>query len=249
MEGRFAGKIAIVTGGANGIGRGIVEALIKEGAKVVAADIEADTLQAVYQGSEEDVMITCTDVTSKEQVDAMVAKTIERFGRIDLLFNNAGIVIRSTFRELPLEDWYKVIDVNLNGMFIVGQSVANEMILQGTKGVIVNNSSVYATKAGNKTGGYAPSKAGVSALTKLMALELAEYGIRVNAFGSGASLTRISEGTRLNPERNEWYLKTIPMGRYGEVREAVDVALFLASDEASYITGTTIYEDGGVLLK
>lgn len=248
MAGRFAGKIALVTGGANGIGRGIVESLVKEGAKVVAADIEADTLQEVYAGKEDEVMTFVMDVTKKEQVEAMVAKTLERFGRIDILFNNVGIVSRGTFLEMPLKEWLRVIDINLNGMFIVGQAVARQMVLQENKGVIVNTSSVYAQKTGNKTGAYAPSKAGVSALTKLMALELAEYGIRVNAFGSGSSLTRISEGTRLDPVRNEWYLKSIPMGRYGEIREAVDVALFLASDDASYMTGTTVYEDGGVLL-
>lgn len=248
MRRRFEGKIAIVTGGANGIGRGITEALIKEGAKVVVADIEADTMQEVYAGREEDVMTSHTDVRIKEQVDAMVAKAVERFGRIDILFNNAGEVARAPFLEMPLEDWLNVIDTNLNGVFIVGQAVANQMVKQESRGVIVNTSSVTATKAGNKTGPYAPSKAGVTALTKLMALELAEYGIRVNAFGPGTSMTRITEGTRFDPERNAMFLKSIPMKRYGEIHEAVAVALFLASDEASYMTGTTVYEDGGMLL-
>lgn len=248
MRKRFEDKIAIVTGGANGFGRGMVETLVKEGAKVVAVDIEEDTLKEVFKGMEEDVMISFTDVTDKNQVDKMVEATIERFGRIDILFNNAGDVRRGKFLEVDLEDWMDIIDVNLNSVFIVGQAVAKKMVTQESKGVIVNTSSVTATKAGHRTGAYAPSKAGVSALTKLMALELAEHGIRVNAFGPGTSMTRITEGTRFDPERNEMFLKSIPLGRYGEIREAVAVALFLASDDASYITGTTVYEDGGMLL-
>ena len=248
MRRRFEGKIAIVTGGANGIGRGIVDALVKEGAKVVVADIEADTMQEVYQGREDDIMTSHTDVREKDQVDAMVEKTVERFGRIDLLFNNAGTVARAPFLEMPLEDWLSVLDTNLNGVFIVGQAVARQMAVQESKGVIVNTSSVTATKAGHRTGSYAPSKAGVSALTKLMALELAEHGIRVNAFAPGSSMTRITEGTRFDPERNAMFLKSIPMKRYGEIHEAVAVALFLASAESTYMTGTTVYEEGGMLL-
>jgi len=164
------------------------------------------------------------------------------------LMNNAGIMVRKSFLECTQKEWLKGIDVNLNGAFYVAQAVAKVMVEKQTKGNIVNTSSVGARKALSNVGPYCPSKAAISSLTGVMALELAQYGIRVNAFGPGTSMTRITEGTRNDAERNASFLKKMLMGRYGEVHEAVAVALFLASDEASFITGETFYEDGGFCL-
>lgn len=244
---RFEGKNAIVTGGANGIGECMVRRLLDEGAQVAVLDIEEDTVHEKF-GDDERVLCLHCDVTSKASVDDAVAKAIERFGHIDLLFANAGIVSRTSFLELTEEEWRRVLDVNLNGTFFVDQAVLRHMVENGIKGAVVNTSSVTANVVSCNTGAYAPSKGAVAQLTKLAALEMAPYGIRVNAIGPGTSVTRITEGTRLDAERNAKFLANIPLGRYGEPEEAAAAALFLASDDASYITGTLLYEEGGFSL-
>ena len=178
----------------------------------------------------------------------MVDEVLETYGHIDILFSNAGIIKRGSVQSTTEEEWRRVIDINLNGCFWMDQAVAKSMIERGIKGAIVNTSSCTSRTVSKNTGAYAASKAGVSQLTKWLALELAEYGIRVNAVGPGTSMTRITEGTRNDPERNAQFLANIPMGRYGAPEEAASVALFLASDDASYVTGETLVEDGGFTL-
>ena len=244
---RFIDKIALVTGGANGLGRGMVEQLVKEGAQVAVFDIEDDTMEEVYADNDRVYRLHC-DVRDYGQVQESVAKVIERYGHIDVLMNNAGITHREAFLDCSQDGWLDVIDTNLNGIFYVGQAVARTMVDKGVKGYIVNTSSNSARKTIGGITPYGPSKAAVSMLTQVMALELAKYDIHVNAVAPGTSKTRITEGTRFDPERNAAFLAKMPFGRYGEIEEMVSVALFLASDDASFITGETIYEEGGFSL-
>lgn len=247
MEQRFAGKVAMVTGAALGIGAAIATRLRAEGAKVAALDIEEGALHDAF-GDDPDVFPLVCDVSSCEQVADAVACVVERFGRIDVLMNNAGITHRQDFLSCSQEGWLDVLDTNLSGVFYVGQAVARTMVDGGVEGHIVNTSSNSARKTIAGITPYGPSKAAVSMLTQVMALELAKYGIHVNAVAPGTSKTRITEGTRFDPERNAAFLAKMPFGRYGEIEEMVSVALFLASDEASFITGETIYEEGGFSL-
>ena len=244
---RFVDKVALVTGGANGLGRGMAEQLAKEGAQVVVFDIEDDTMEEAF-GDNESVYCLHCDVRDYGQVQESVAEVIDRFGRIDVLMNNAGITHREAFLDCSQEGWLDVMDTNLNGVFYVGQAVARTMVDLGVKGHIVNTSSNSARKTIGGITPYGPSKAAVSMLTQVMALELAKYDIHVNAVAPGTSKTRITEGTRFDPERNAAFLAKMPFGRYGEIEEMVSVALFLASDDASFITGETIYEEGGFSL-
>lgn len=244
---RFMDKIALVTGGANGLGRGMAEQFVKEGAQVAIFDIEGDTMEEVFRGDDRVHCVYC-DVRDYDQVQESVRKVIERFGRIDVLMNNAGIVHRQPFLECSKEGWLDVMDTNLNGEFYVGQAVARTMVELGVKGYIVNTSSNSSRKTIGGITPYGPSKAGVKMLTQVMALELAHYDIHVNGIAPGTSKTRIAAGTINDPERSAAFLAKMPFGRYGEVQEMVDVALFLASEDASFITGETIYEEGGFSL-
>lgn len=244
---RFIDKKVLVTGGANGLGRGMVEQFVREGAQVAVFDIEDDTMEEVYGDNEHVYCLHC-DVRDYGQVQDSVAKVVEAFGRIDILMNNAGITHRELFLDCSQEGWLDVIDTNLNGAFYVAQAVARTMVDLGVKGHIVNTSSNSARKTISGVTPYGASKSALSMLTQVMALELAQYGIHVNAIAPGTSKTRITEGTRNDPERNKLFLAKMPFGRYGEIQEMVNVALFLASDDASYITGETIYEEGGFSL-
>lgn len=242
---RYVGKVCIVTGAANGLGLSLTNRLVEEGGYVGALDLEGDTLKKAFEGREDRIFCVQCDVSSKASVDAAVAAVIEHFGHVDALFNNAGIIGRQSLLDSTEEQWRRVIDVNLNGTFFVSQAVLRHMVDKGIKGVVVNTSSVASQIVSPNTGAYSASKGGVSLFTKFAALEMAKYGIRVCAYGPGTSVTRITDGTRNNPERCAMFLQNIPMGRFGEPDEATSVALFLGSDEASYCTGQTWLEDGG----
>lgn len=242
---RYVDKVCIVTGAANGLGLSLTNRLVEEGGYVGALDLEGETLKKAFEGREDRIFCVQCDVSSKASVDAAVAAVIEHFGHVDVLFNNAGIIGRQSLLESTEEQWRRVIDVNLNGTFFVSQAVLRHMVDKGIKGVVVNTSSVASQIVSPNTGAYSASKGGVSLFTKFAALEMAKYGIRVCAYGPGTSVTRITDGTRNNPERCAMFLQNIPMGRFGEPDEATSVALFLGSDEASYCTGQTWLEDGG----
>lgn len=242
---RFEGRVAVVTGAAQGIGRAVTERLIREGARVVAADIEADTLERACAEIGEGVLGVPCDVRDKSQIDNVVWTAMKTFRQIDLLFNIAGVCNYNLFLEETEANYNSNFDANMKGLFFMSQAVAREMVKRGKGGAIVNTASIACDRVSPTTAAYAASKAGIEQLTKVMALELAQYGIRVNAFGPGAMLTRMTARTRANPERVAMFMEKLVDQRYGLPEEAAAVALFLASDEAAFVNGSLYYVTGG----
>ncbi len=246
-------KVAIVTGGAKGIGYAIARRFLEEGARVVIADL--DDVAGPKATAELSVFgqvryVEC-DVGERLDVRNMVAATLDAFGDIDVLVNDAAILVKADFLDLDPADFDRVLRVNLKGAFLCGQAVARHMVERikagGTPGAIINLSSVNAIFAIADQVPYSVSKGGLSQLTRVMALSLAPYGIRVNAIGPGSIATEMLETVMTNPEVRRTILSRTPLGRIGEPREIAAIAAFLASNEASYITGQTIYADGGRL--
>jgi len=243
-------KIAVVTGAASGIGEAVVRRFLQEGAKVVAADINRDAVNIICDSvSKDDILPVSVDVTRKSSVDAMVNDAVEKFGKIDVLVNGAGIIAYSPFLEMNEEEWDRVISVNLKGYFLCGQAVARTMVKSEVVGRIINIASVASEVVTPETAHYAASKGGVLQLTKAMALDLAPYNITVNAVGPGGIETKMTEKTRLNPEKLEVFLNKIPFKRFGKPEEVAEVIFFLASLNSSYITGSIYYVDGGWLIQ
>ena len=248
---RLRGKVALVTGAGQGIGLACARALAREGASVVLAERDEAAGQAAAQSLAGEglpaAFVRC-DVSRKAQMDAAVAAAVKAFGRLDILVANAGIVHAAEFLDLEEADFDRVLAVNLKGVFLAGQAAARQMVKQGAGGAIVNMSSVNAVLAIPNQVPYVVSKGGINQLTKVMALSLAPHGIRVNAIGPGTILTELAKTAVLgNREAERRILSRTPMGRMGEPEEVAAVAVFLASDEASYLTGQTIYPDGGRL--
>jgi NAD(P)-dependent dehydrogenase (short-subunit alcohol dehydrogenase family) len=237
------GRVCIVTGGSQGIGEACARRFAREGAKVVIADIEdargkalADELQALF--------VHC-DVGDKAQVDTLVAQAMLSHGRIDVLVNNAGIFKAAEFLEISEADYDAVLRVNLKGSFLVGQAVAREMAKAG-RGAIVNMSSVNAVLTIPTIATYNMSKGGINQLTRVMALSLADKGVRVNAVAPGTIATELAAKAVLTSEEAKArIMMRTPMKRLGEPWEVADVVAWLASDAASYVTGEIVVVDGG----
>jgi glucose 1-dehydrogenase len=246
---RFAGQVVIVTGGAHGIGRACAEAFAAEGASVVVADVDDEAGTKVVddiKAAGGAARFIRTDVGEAAQAQRLVAETLESFGRLDVLINNAGIIKTADFLEISEADFDAVLRVNLKGVFLVGQAAARAMVERG-KGAIVNMSSANAVVAIANQVPYVTSKGAVNQLTKVMALALADKGVRVNAIGPGSILTDLLKVVMDDDAARRRILSRTPMGRCGEPAEVAKVALFLASDDASYLTGQCIYPDGGRL--
>ena len=245
------GKSAIVTGAARGIGAACAEALAAKGAAVVLSDVDAATGKATaarLAGVGLDARFVACDVGDKTQVDALVATAVEAYGRLDICVANAGIVHAADFLDLKEEDFDRVIRVNLKGVFLTGQAAARQMASQTPEGgAIINMSSVNAVMAIPNIVPYVVSKGGINQLTKAMALALAPHGIRVNAIGPGSIMTDVLKSVADDKAAMARIHSRTPLGRVGEPHEIGAVAAFLASDAASYITGQTIYADGGRL--
>ena len=248
---RVKDRVALVTGAGQGIGFACARALAREGARVVMAERDAargeEAARKLTHEGLQAVAIAC-DVARKADVDAAVARAVEAYGRLDILVANAGIVHAAEFLDLAEADFDRVLGVNLKGVFLCGQAAARRMVEQGGGGAIVNMSSVNAVLAIPNQVPYVVSKGAVNQLTKVMALSLARHRIRVNGIGPGTILTELARTAVLgNREAERKILARTPMGRMGEPEEIAAVAVFLASDEASYLTGQTIYPDGGRL--
>jgi NAD(P)-dependent dehydrogenase (short-subunit alcohol dehydrogenase family) len=244
---RLQNRVAIVTGAARGIGLACAQRLAAEGATLVLADLE-ETTGAAAAASIPGASFVRADVSRKADVDALVGHALTRHGRVDVLVSNAGITHACDFLELAEDDFDRVLAVNLKSMFLCGQAVARAMVKHGVRGSIVNMSSANAVLAIPNQVPYVVSKGGINQLTKVMAVGLAPHGIRVNAIGPGTILTELSKQAVLTDDAaRRKILSRTPLGRCGEPEEVAAVAAFLASDDASYLTGQTIYPDGGRL--
>jgi NAD(P)-dependent dehydrogenase (short-subunit alcohol dehydrogenase family) len=250
------GKVAIVTGAAQGIGQACAVRLAREGAKVALCDVNAaagERAAQAIQASGATAVAVAGDVARPADVSNVVAATLKAFGRIDVLVNNAGVVDDAPFLDLPIEEFDRVLGINLRGAFLMGQAVARHMASQakgqgGTPpGAIVNMSSINEKFALPDHVAYSVSKGGISQLTKAMAIALAPLGIRVNAVGPGTIDTPLLENVVRDAAFRSKVLSRTPLGRFGRPEEIAAIVAWLASDEASYVTGTTIFADGGRL--
>lgn len=244
---RLKDKVAIVTGAARGIGRATAERLIEEGAKILICDIDEAQLTrtAAELGGEDRVIAQLVDVVNKRHVEQLVEKAVEHFGRLDIMVNNAGIAPVVDFLDVTEEMLSRVLDVNLKGAFYGTQAAGRQMIKQGGGGVIINMSSINSGLANPNVAPYAISKGGMNQVTSTAAVAFAPHGIRVVGVGPGTIMTDMVAGAFMNSAGNHAILSRTPLGRYGQASEIAAVVAFLASDDASYITGETVYVDGG----
>ena len=253
---KFSDRVAIITGSAQGIGAATARAFAQEGAKVVVSDVNevgGTALVKDIAAAGGTALFCRADVGEPDDATRLVQFTLAHFGRLDVLVNNAGIVHGAEFIDLAVEDFDRVLRVNLRGAFLCGQAAARQMLAQnpnpsGTRGVIINMSSVNAVLAIGTQVPYTVSKGALNQLTKVMAVALAPKGVRVMGIGPGSIATEMLKNAVLtNESARTRILSRTPLGRLGEPEEVARIAVFLASDDASYLTGTTVYPDGGRL--
>jgi NAD(P)-dependent dehydrogenase (short-subunit alcohol dehydrogenase family) len=253
---RLEGKSAVITGAAGGIGFACARLFAREGAKVLIGDIDAGKGEEASRSIDGDKGVRAAgggahfhhcDVGDKAEADALIDEAVAQFGGLDIAVANAAIIHTAEFLDLAEEDFDRVLRVNLKGAFLVGQAAARRMVGQRSGGAIINMSSVNAVMAIPNQVPYTVAKGGLNQLTRVMALALADAGIRVNAIGPGTILTDLARVVMKDEEAKRKILSRTPLGRCGEPEEIAAIALFLASDDASYITGQCIYADGGRL--
>ena len=247
----LSGRVGIVTGGARGIGFAIAKGVASSGALVVIADINSDGAEkaaATIRAEGFQAKSITVNVTKRDSVQDMVAQTVDDSGQIDILVNCAGIILRKPIEEVSDEEWDSILDVNLRGVFLCSQIAGREMIKR-KQGKIISISSNIAQVLQPGRGIYAVSKAGVSHLTKVMALEWAPYHINVNAIAPAPTMTDLNKKFfDEHPEDYQERLRSIPMGRLGNPQDYVGMAIFLASKASDFVTGQTIFVDGGSIL-
>jgi NAD(P)-dependent dehydrogenase (short-subunit alcohol dehydrogenase family) len=245
MANRLNGKVAIVTGAAHGIGRAIAERYGAEGATVIICDVDAAGAEAAAKRITDagcTAVVIVTDVSDKVAVDRLFDETLDRFGAVDVLVNNAGLTnTERHFLDGDEEWWDRIHAVNLKGSFLCGLRAAKQMAQRG-EGVIINVSSGGATRAHRGNAAYDATKGGIEALTRAMAVDLAPYGVRVNGLIPGSI-----DAKGMSPDVKKQRGEAIPMGRMGEPEDMTGAAVFLASDDAGYVTGQLIAVDGGIL--
>lgn len=237
--------IALITGGAQGIGYACGEAIAADGARVVLADINEDGVAAAAKELGGDSVGLACDMADPAQIEALFEKVEADIGTVSILVNNAGIAAPCDFLETPLDQFKKVIDINLTGTFLATQRAAQAMVSNKIEGAVVNMSSINAQVAIPSIAAYCASKGGIMQLTKAAALALAPHNIRINAVGPGSVDTEMMASVNANPEAMKMVMSRTPLKRIATPREIGNVVAFLASDKASYITGETIYVDGG----
>jgi NAD(P)-dependent dehydrogenase (short-subunit alcohol dehydrogenase family) len=248
-------KVAIITGAGSGIGEGIAIRFAREGAKIAIPDIDGEKAERTagkIRSMGKEALPLQADVSKATEVDEMVRKVKATFGPISTLVNNAGIRVPTALLDLSEEEWNRTIGVNLNGVFLCTQRVVREMVQDNIAGSIVNISSVAAYKAFRNRAAYCASKGGVISFTRAAALELAEKNIRVNAIAPGIIDTPLTAQYKTGMEEDSQamraFLATVPLGRWGQPDDIAAAALFLVSDEASYVTGTTLIVDAGMVI-
>lgn len=244
------GRSGIVTGAGSGIGKAIAKGVVQAGAEIVIAGRNKERLEKVVEelrpfGGR--MVPIQTDVSKMGDIKNLVERTVKEFGKIDFLFNNAGIVRRGPSEDFTEKDWDETINTNLRGPFFLAQAVARVMISQKRKGKIINTSSLRAIQGGRQVPSYTASKGGLAQLTKSMADDWAQYNILVNALGPGWVKTELTEFLHQNRERSAEITNRIPLGRWADPDDLIGAAIFLASDASDYITGQTVFVDGGWL--
>ena len=244
-------KVAIITGAATGIGQAIAITMAREGASVVVDYVGKpgtadDTIHQIESAGGKALAVEA-DVSQPDQVVNLIGSAVSTFGKLDLFVNNAGIEYKHPITEFPLDQWNKIIAVNLTGPFLCIQAAARQMIAQGGAGRIINISSVHQDLPMPTNAPYCASKGGLRMLMRTVAVELGPHGITVNNIGPGAVYTPIDADVQANPEMEKALMAEIPLGRWGQPVEIANLAVFLASDDAAYITGSTYYIDGGML--
>jgi len=242
----FEGRVALITGGASGIGRAVATQLAELGARVAIADVNSEGANSVAQelGAKQTMALT-VDVADPDSANAMADGVTDRFGKLDILVHCAGVGIERGFLETTPEEWRRLIDIDLSGTFYCAQAAAKKMIMKGY-GRIITLSSTAGLRGGTGRAAYGAAKAGVLGLTKVMAIELAPYGITANALAPGAIETELVAKMH-SEETRRVYRAAIPMDRYGTPNETAFTAVFLASEQAGYVTGHTLGVDGGFL--
>ncbi len=245
-------KVAIVTGTTKGIGVDVAKEFALEGAKVVGTGRTVELGEAVAEeiraAGGESIFVRC-DVSKKADVDALVARTLDEYGTIDIVVNNAGVNHSADFFDITEEDWDWVMGVDLKGTFLLSQAAARVMVEQAKPGVIVNVSSVMAVLALADQVPYCAAKGGVNQLTKAMALALIDKGIRVNGVAPGPVMTELMQRVVHNEEKHNELMRRLPIGYIASCKEIARACVFMASDDASYFVGQTIYPDGGRMIQ
>jgi glucose 1-dehydrogenase len=248
---RLQRKVAIVTGAATGIGQAIATAFATEGASVVVdyvgkSDPAKETLRRIQAAGAQAICVEA-DVSNPVQVRSLVEQAVGKFGRIDILINNAGIEFKYPFLEFPIDLWHKVIEVDLTGPWLCAQAAAQQMVKQGDGGRIINISSVHEDLPMPTNAPYCVAKGGLRMLMRTVAVELAPHKITVNNIGPGAIYTPIDKEIENDRSVERELMAEIPLGRWGRPEEVAELAVYLASDAAGYITGSTHFIDGGML--
>jgi NAD(P)-dependent dehydrogenase (short-subunit alcohol dehydrogenase family) len=249
MSGRLDGRVAVITGGASGIGLECARRFVREGARVVIGDRNAEQLDAASVELGETVVVELVDVTEEADVTRMVRRAVSEFGGLDAAVNAAGFGTFGFVADHPVDAWRAVIDTDLTGVMLSVKHEAQVMRDAGKGGAIVNIASINARVPAEGMGAYCCAKAGVEMLTRVAAMELGPHGIRVSGIGPGFVETPLTAFTRVVPAIRDAYVASTPLGRAGQPDDIADVALFLVSDEGRWISGDTLFVDGASMLK
>jgi NAD(P)-dependent dehydrogenase (short-subunit alcohol dehydrogenase family) len=244
QENTLEGRVALVTGAASGIGRAIAKRFVGEGANVAAGDIDEAGLQALAEECGDSLAVHRCDVTDEAQQEALAAFAVDRFGGLDVVVANAGAGFASLIVEHPLEEWCRVLDLCLTGVFLTLKHAGGVLVERGA-GSIVTTASLNAIQPGRGMGAYCSAKAGVAMLTEVAALEMGPKGVRVNAIAPGLVMTAATSPLKDLPGVVDEYVENTPLGRYADPDEIAEVALFLASDASGFMNGSLVSVDGG----